>query len=583
MNMQSETQVCQKCKKDFVIESEDFDFYAKIKVPPPTFCFDCRSQRRMMFRNERTLYKRENSAPGHEGEQMISIFNPEAKMTVYDDRTWWSDAWDPFIYGREYDFFKPFFSQFKELYRAIPQIGLSVTNNVNCTYCNVSEGDKACHMVSASEHNEDTLYSNRAVENRQSGDLYIAFQNELCYEMVSCTKCYRTSFSINSQECSDSQFLSNCKNCSDCLGCINLRNASRCIFNTQYSKEEYEAKKKQYALDTLVGLEKFKKEFGEFCATQFYKYANNIKSEGSTGDNLVGVTRSKNTFDFQEAEDLKNCFWGLRMKDSYDAGPGVGMSGGNLLYEVVDNMSSSTFFSSIIYGSFDARYSINCHGSSHLFGCYGLRNKEYCILNRQYSKEEYEALIPKILEHMDIMPYSDSKGRVYRYGEFFPHDISPFAYNETIAQEYYPLTKEEALEHGFAWYERSERSYQITMTTNAIPESISITPDTIFQEVIECKGKGNSVSGCTHAFKVIPQEIELYKKLNLPIPQYCYNCRHYYRLQQRNPMKLWQRECMCEKNNHDHEGNCQRQFETSYEPNRPEIIFCEFCYQKEVL
>lgn len=579
----SETRNCQNCKKDFQIEVEDFHFYEKIKVPPPTFCFDCRSQRRMMFRNERTLYKRANNAPGREGEQMISIFRPELEVTAYDDRSWWSDSWDPFTYSREYDFSKPFFVQFKELYRSIPQIGLSVTNNINCTYCNVSEGDKACHMVSASEHNEDSMYINRGVENRQSGDLYIAFQNELCYELVSCTKCYRTSFSINSQECTDSQFLSNCKNCTDCLGCINLRSASRCIFNKQYSKEEYEAKKKEYALDTRAGLEKFKKEFEAFCATQFYKYANNIKADGSTGDNLVGVTRSNNTFDFQEAEDLKNCFWGLRMKDSYDAGPGVGMSGGDLLYEVVDNMSSSTFFSSIVYGSFDVRYSINCHGSSHLFGCYGLRSKEYCILNKQYSKEEYEALIPKIVEHMNTMPFSDTKGRVYAYGEFFPHDISPFAYNETIAQEYFPLTKEQALEKGFLWYERSERAYQVTIPIGTLPESIQSVPESILQEVIECKGKGNSVSGCTFAFRFIPQEIDLYKKLNIPLPEYCYNCRHYNRLKQRNPMKLWHRECMCTKEKHDHVGKCSNEFETSYAPERAETIYCESCYQKEVL
>ncbi len=580
--MESSTRQCQSCKKEFTIDPEDFDFYNKIKVPPPTFCFDCRSQRRMMFRNERTLYKRLNAAPGHENEQMISIFHPESKVTAYDDRSWWSDSWDPFSYGHVYDFSKPFFVQFKELYRSVPQVGLSVTNLVNCTYCNVSEGDKACHMVSGSEHNEDTLFSNRVVENRQSGDLYIGFQNELSYELVNCTKCYRTAFSFNSQECSDSRFLSNCKNCTECIGCINLRNASRRIFNVQYTKEEYEAKKKEYALHTRAGIEKFQKEFEKFCSTQFYKYANNIKAEGSTGDNLVGVTRSKNTFDFQEAEDLKNCFWGLRMKDSYDAGPGVGMSGGELLYEVVDNMSSSTFFSSIVYGSFDVRYSINCHGSSHLFGCYGLRNKEYCILNRQYSKEEYEILIPKIIEHMKTMPYIDSVGRIFSYGEFFPHDTSPFFYNETIAQEYYPLTKEEALERGFGWREPSERNYQITMPTDSIPETIRDIPASILNEVIECRGKGNSVTGCTTAFRLVPQEIELYKKLDVPLPQFCYNCRHYNRLKERNPMKLWHRSCMCEESKHNHQGKCLNEFETSYAPERPERIYCESCYQKEV-
>jgi hypothetical protein len=579
----NETRNCQNCKTDFVIEQDDFTFYEKIKVPPPTFCFDCRSQRRMMFRNERTLYRRVNNTPGHEGEQMISIYRPESQITAYDDRSWWSDSWDPFTYGHEYDFSKTFFEQFAELYRKVPLIGLSVTNNLNCTFCNVSEGDKACHMLSGSEHNEDTIYGNRVVQNRQSGDLYVAFQNELSYELVNCTKCYRTLFSINSQECSDSYFLSNCKNCTDCIGCINLRSASRCIFNTQYSKEEYEIKKKELALNTRAGIEKFQKEFKKFCNTQFYKYANNIKAEGSTGDNLIGVTRSNNTFDFQESEDLKNVFWGMRVKNSYDAGPGIGESEGPL-YEVADIMhDSSVFFSHVIYESFDVRYSINCHSSSHLFGCYGLRSKEYCILNRQYTKEEYEMLVPKIIEHMNTIPYVDKKGRKFMYGDFFPYDVSLFAYNETIAQEYYPLTSEEAEYYGFNWYERAERNYQITVSKDGIPETISDVSDSILNEVIECASGGDSIKQCTTAFRLIPQEIELYKKLDIPIPKFCYNCRHYNRLQQRNPMKLWHRKCMCTKEKHDHEGMCQNEFKTSYAPDRTETIYCESCYQKEVI
>jgi hypothetical protein len=56
-------------------------------------------------------------------------------------------------------------------------------------------------------------------------------------------------------------------------------------------------------------------------------------------------------------------------------------------------------------------------GSSNLFGCIGLRGKEYCILNKQYTKEEYETLVPKIIEKMK----ADGE-----WGEFFHQRISPF-------------------------------------------------------------------------------------------------------------------------------------------------------------
>ncbi len=568
-----ENRNCQNCKKDFVIEPEDLNFYEKIKVPPPTFCFDCRAQRRMMFRNERVMYKRENNAPDKKGEQIISIHRPELPLVVYDDRTWWSDSWDPLSYGTEYDFSKPFFEQFKELFRTVPLINLSVTGNVNCSFCNVSGHDKGSYMISGSEHNEDTMYSNRVVENKLSGDLYVAFENELCYELVNCTKCYQTLYSMNSQECVNSYFLFSCKNCTDCIGCTNLRSQSYCIFNKRYSKDEYEIEKTKLALNTKNGVESFKRLFKDFYESQFFKYANNVKAEGSTGDNLLGVSKSSNIFDMQESENIHNCSYGMKIKDSYDAGPGIGVS--ELLYDVLDVIyNSNVYFSSVVYTSFDVQYSINCHTSKHLFGCYGLRSKEYCILNRQYSKEEYETLVPKIIEHMNAMPYIDSKGRIFKYGEFFPYDISPFAYNETIAQEYYPLTEEKSKEQGFDWYNRSERNYQITVPLENIPEKIEDVNDSFVNEIIECKGGGDSMRQCTQAFRVTLQELELYRRLNVPIPDYCYNCRHYNRLQKRNPMKLWHRKCM--------KGGCSNEFETSYAPERLEIIYCEKCYQQEV-
>ncbi|MBU0626695.1 hypothetical protein KKH82_04680 [Patescibacteria group bacterium] len=77
-----------------------------------------------------------------------------------------------------------------------------------------------------------------------------------------------------------------------------------------------------------------------------------------------------------------------------------------------------------------------CRNIKDCFGCISLNNAQYCILNKQYTKVEYETLVPKIIEHMT---------KTEERGEFFPSSISPFGYNETVASEYYHLTKEEAI------------------------------------------------------------------------------------------------------------------------------------------
>ena len=86
---------------------------------------------------------------------------------------------------------------------------------------------------------------------------------------------------------------------------------------------------------------------------------------------------------------------------------------------------------------------------------------------------------------MNDMPYIDKKGRIYRYGEFFPSELSPFCYNETIAQEYFPLTKEEATEQGYKWKEKEERNYNIDIKTKDITklEIPKIAPN-LFKDLV---------------------------------------------------------------------------------------------------
>jgi len=229
-------------------------------------------------------------------------------------------------------------------------------------------------------------------------------------------------------------------------------------------------------------------------------------------------------------------------------------------------------------------YSVLCpNNDNNLFGCIGLRNKSYCILNRQYTKEEYEELIPKIIKQMDKIPYRDGKGVVYKYGEFFPSELSPFAYNETIAQQHFPLVQKEAEKQGYKWKEKEIKNYEVEVKMEEIPDNIKNATESIVNRAIECAHKEQCNEQCTKAFKIIEPELQFYKRMNLPLPRLCPNCRHYQRLSKRNPMKLWHRTCMCDKTSHFHDKEkCGVKFETSYAPDCPEIVYCERCYQQEV-
>lgn len=590
--MISESRICQNCKSSFTIEPEDFAFYEKMEVPPPSFCPQCSMQRRIAFRNERTLYRRKDAF----NKDIVSSIAPNTPFTVYANDTWWSDTWDPLEYGREYNFSKPFFQQFRELLEAVPYMALVNKNAVNSEYCNHSEDSKDCYLMFASIWNEGVLYSSSAINCKDSMDIFYGNKEERAYENIHCEESYNLSFSKHSYSCTDSMFLTNCSGCSSCFGCVNLRNKSYYIFNEPYSKKEYEKKVAEFGLSSFRNLEAMRARVEEFANAYPHKFAHLINSPGSIGDGLFDCKNCKYSFDV--TSNVENCKYianaGYNLKDSYHS---YGLGVGELMYEVVDSgIGSSRVLCSIgIRGGRNVRYSAHCHNVAEIFGCVGLRNKNYCILNRQYPKEEYEKLLPRIAQHMSDLTYSDKGGRKYPYGEFFPIELSPFSYNETIAQEYFPLSKEGAQVAHLPWREEVIRDYTITKREDELPDDVKDISNSILAETVGCAHMGLCREQCTIAFRLIPREFQFYKEKNIPLPRRCPNCRHYARRAGQRLMKLWSRRCQCGGSNsqnkkyqnqaeHFHKrAACSNEFETSYAPDRPEIIYCEECYQNEIV
>ena len=577
--MNQETKNCQNCKKDFVIELDDFSFYEKIKGPVPTFCPDCRFQRRLLFRNNRVFYKRECALCK---KSIIGLYHQERPYIVYCYECWFSDKWDVMNYGRDYDFSIPFFTQFQSLQRAVPRANLYRDNFVLSDYCNYGMDFKECYLLFGGRGNERVYFGNQVSDSRDSLDIAFSEKIEFSYENFECFRANKLFFSHHSTDCIDSSYLIDCRNCMNCFGCVGLVNKQYYIFNESHPKEDYQKFIKENQGSYEAHLENLKK-LNELKLTVSHRYARIYKSINSDGDDLSETRNTHISFTSRQIEDSKYLFYiRNQAKDCYDCS----FQGWNseLVYEITHGFGGSN----IAFGmrnvfNQDARYNEECRDCKNIFGCEGLRKKNYCILNKQCSKEEYEKLVPKIIKHMNEMPYTDVKGIIYKYGEFFPSTLSPFAYNETIAQEYFPLTKQKTLKHGYLWQDVEERNYKIDIENKNIPDNIKDVEDDIVNKVIACEHNGKCKEQCTEAFKIISEEFKFYKRMNLPLPRLCSNCRHYQRINLRNPLKLWERICMCDKNGHFHgQEKCEIEFKTSYAPDRPEIVYCEKCYQQEI-
>jgi len=579
-NMNSETKKnCQNCKKGFAIEPDDFSFYEKMKVPPPTFCPDCRFQRRLLFRNNRVFFK---ATCGLCKKSMLSIYNNESPFVIYCRDCWLSDKWNPTDYGVDYDLGKPFFEQWKYLQQKVPRVNMYRDNFVLSDYCNYGLDFKECYLLFGGKNNERVYFGNQVVNSRDSLDIAFSEKVEFSYENFECQRTNNLFFSSYSTDCVESYYLIDCKNCLNCIGCVGLVNKQYHIFNKPHSKEEYQEFVKNN-IGSYKNHQESLQKLQELSLTVPHRYARIYKSVNSDGDDLSEGRNTRNSYSSRQIEDSNYLFFCRNQsKDCYD----TCFQGFNaeLTYEVGHGFAgSNTAFSVRNLYNQNTRYSEECQNCLNVFGCEGLRKKQYCILNKQYTKEEYEKLVPKIIEHMNEMPYVDNMGVVYKYGEFFPSELSPFAYNETIAQEYFPLTKAKALKEGYIWQDGEARNYKIDIENKDIPDDIKDAQEDITNKVIACEHAGKCKDQCTEAFKIIPEEFKFYKRMNLPLPRLCPNCRHYERINLRNPMRLWERVCMCEKDSHFHgEEKCVVEFKTSYAPDRPEIIYCEKCYQQEV-
>lgn len=559
-----ESRACQNCKQSFTIEPDDFGFYEKIKVPPPTLCWECRLQRRMVLRNERTLY---NDQCDLCHANMVSMYSPDKKVTTYCRTCWYSDNWDPMEYGTPYDWNRSIFEQFHDLVNRVPRINLfAIKNNANADYANFIVSSKNIYLAFSIVDCEDIYASRQIDKSKNVFDSFNVQESDSCYENVDCYRNYRVYFSVQARECINSSFLFDCVNCQDCFMSSNIRNGKYIFRNQQYTKESYRNALISEKLSHIENIRRFLEEFDALQRTAIHRFANLYKTVGTTGHNVENAKNSRVCFDIYNIENMKYCVRMVSGKDSYNI---IGGSS-ELLYEGVAGGfgTNNTKFFTYLDAVDDSLFVDWCQNSNNLLCCAGLRKKEHCILNRHYAKQEYEIQKQKILEHAVVAPYRDARGRISRFGEFFPIEFSPWAYNETVAQEYFPLTKQSAADHGYSWRDPDPYPYVPTKRSVELPPDISDVDDGIFQEIIAC-------GLCDKAYRIAHMELAFLRQNKLPLPEACLECRHKRRFAMRNPYKLWHRKCM--------NTGCQNEFETSYAPDRKEIVYCESCYQKEVI
>ena len=500
------------------------------------------------------------------------MYPPEVPYTVHCVHCWWSDDWDPEAYAKEYDFSRPFFEQMNEFLHTVPIMAqaISKTCSTQSPYTNHCDNAKNCYLIFYSDYCEDTQYGFYLTRDKSLLDSSIVFECEECYDSMHGYRNHRVHGSrgnvTNSIGC---YFLKDSKNATYCFGSANLRNAKYVFLNEQLTKEDYEKRIAGIDLGSYKTYQEMERRAHEAWAKTVPQPHYNEFSHNSSGNYVFESRNCRECYDVVSCEDSKYLMLIKvgKVKDSYDY-----VDWGENAERIYESITvgggvADIRFSQDIHGGHHIDYSKSCMNSSYLFGCSGLRNKQYCIFNKQYSKEDFGVMRERIIRHMAEMPYKDKVGATYQYGEFFPSELSPHDYNDTFAYMFQALSKDEINARGLGWADDAKIAYHITKDHSELPDNIKDADDSVLKNVIQC-------ASCPRGYRITPQELQFLRHHGLPLPRRCPFCRI------EDKVRIWVSQMNLGERNCD---KCGALFRTNYirKEDTP-ILYCKECYQQEV-
>ncbi len=338
----------------------------------------------------------------------------------------------------EYNDNLSFFSNYKKtLTSSNIASRLSGGSNENSLFCDSAASSKNCYLSFTCVGSENVFYSSSVKDGSSNvyNSVMVWNNSNSVYSSMGVLSSYQVFFSKYILNSRDIWYCSNLIGCNECIACNDLENQSYCIFNTHYSKDEY-YKIKWNTLETLkIQAFQLSSIWKSYWSKDIHNSNFSIFSEN--------VEQWYYTFQLCNAKNVFLVWWKNGDQDIYDVAIAWSPFASNY-YGCINVWNGDNYYCSLNIhwwsNLYYCDYLINC---SFCLGCIGLKNKSYCILNKQYTKEERYEKVDKIFSQME------KDGTL---GQFFPATMNPFYFNDTAAYLIDPtFTKEEVTAKGYLW------------------------------------------------------------------------------------------------------------------------------------
>ncbi|MEK9132548.1 MAG: hypothetical protein AAB606_02470 [Patescibacteria group bacterium] len=293
-----------------------------------------------------------------------------------------------------------FYKEFKNLLVSKPRNATSSRTAENCEFSDYVYLSKNIYLSYFITECEDCYYSEYLTKCRDCVDCAHLGSCELSYQCVDCSGLYGCSHLQDCHNCSNCDFCTDCLNCKDCFGSFGLRQQKFCIFNKSYPEDVYRKRVAEFKKNTP-------KKIIEVLTPQFNKHPRLYARMLKGGEHCFGdyIYFSKNCFQCFSVRNVSDSAYVSHVNDqqtsSADNVDCDFCSGIELCYEChnVNSCNNCSFVENCI-GCSDSTYCLNCYNCRSCLGCTYLMNKEYCILNRQFTRDEYLAASAKIIKDL---------------------------------------------------------------------------------------------------------------------------------------------------------------------------------------
>ena len=545
------TRTCAETGETFEIGEKDIEMCKLLRVPPPKTIWWARIRQKRHFMGGFDLFRR--TLP--DGQSVVTMFDPESFAKILPVPAWNSDAFDPMAFGFSKTSEQSFFEAWRSLSAAVPRPALiQDPSSVNSDWSTYGWAMKNCYFTYEGIFNEDLQYADFMAWTSNNADAMNNAHSEWRYETVDCKYCSRTIFSERCEACIDIAFCAACKDCSDCFGCTNLRHKKFCFLNEQLTEEEYRKRVLAIDLRDAQVVEEWRDRIAPLWTEAFRLASLVLRSENVSGDDIQD---SRDTIGvlLYSCERVSYAFGCTNCKDSAN---------------ITSCMNSERCTNTLkVFDSYDVKHSLHCTGCveveyselltscEYCFGCIGLKHKRFCILNKQYTEEEYWPLVDAI--KMAMLERGE-------YGEFFPHAASPFAFNTSGISTLYPFTKEESEKLGVRWHVFTELGNASAVSIDELPTNLKDTTDVILSKRFLCPITGRS-------FGFVKPELALHRLLNVALPRVHPTVRRMQRAAQYLAPRLYPRACT----------SCHANVVTRLSPEKTTPVLCETCYEEVVI